>query len=72
MNNKSTDMQMHNESKYKAKISYFTTQKLRWFFMFFFKFTGMKELELARINRKWLNVKSLRINMFQTNTRKNQ
>ena len=40
------------------------------FFIYFF--AGMKELKWARINWKWLNVKSLGINMFQTNTRKNQ
>ena len=73
MMNQSTDVQVHNGSENKAKISQFTAQKLRWFFyiyLFFFRFIRMKELELARINWKWLNVKSLRINMFQTNTRK--
>ena len=38
MMNQSTDVQVHNGSENKAKISYFTAQKLRWFFLYLFVF----------------------------------
>ena len=51
-------------------------QKLLWFsiyiyiYIYIFLFTRMKELVWTRTNWIWLNAKSLRINMFQTNTEK--
>ena len=45
-------------------------QKLLWFSIYIYIFTRMKELVWTRTNWIWLNAKSLRINMFQTNTEK--
>ena len=67
MNNKSTDVQVHNESESQAKSIPKATVV---FYIYIFLLTRMKELVWTRTNWTWLNVKCLRINMFQTNTEK--
>ena len=71
MNNKSTNVQVHNESESQAKsIPKATVVFYIYIYIYIFLFTRMKELVWTRTNWIWLNAKSLRINMFQTNTEK--
>ena len=69
MNNKSTNVQVHNESESQAK-SIPKATVVFYIYIYIFLFTRMKELVWTRTNWIWLNAKSLRINMFQTNTEK--